>query len=133
MIKKEKGLDMMKSNIKQVTIGVRTGDTTQQERRKQLLKPPNILVTTPESLAILINSEKFVENLKGVEYFIIDEIHELANNKRGVHLSLSVARLENMIGHELSKVGLGATLYPLEEAARFLVGYENGEGERTAR
>ena len=92
MIKKDKGLDIAKSNIKQVTIGVRTGDTTQEERRKQLAKPPNILVTTPESLAIMINSEKFVENLKGVEYFIIDEIHELANNKRGVHLSLSVCK-----------------------------------------
>ena len=127
MITKEKGLDMLKSNIKQVTIGVRTGDTTQQERRKQLLKPPNILVTTPESLAIMINSEKFVENLKGVEYFIIDEIHELANNKRGVHLSLSVMRLQEIAGHEITKIGLGATLYPLDEAARFLVGYKDGK------
>jgi ATP-dependent Lhr-like helicase len=127
MITKEKGLEMLKSNIKQVTIGVRTGDTTQQERHKQLIKPPNILVTTPESLAIMINSDKFVENLKSVEYLIIDEIHELANNKRGVHLSLSVARLQEIIGHDMAKVGLGATLYPLEEAARFLVGYKEGK------
>lgn len=127
IIKKEKGINIIKDNIKQVTIGVRTGDTTQQERHKMLVKPPNILVTTPESLAILINSEKFVENLKGVEYIIIDEIHELANNKRGVHLSLSITRLEEIIGHETTKVGLGATLFPLDEAAKYLVGYKGNE------
>ncbi|MGI0134690.1 MAG: DEAD/DEAH box helicase [Candidatus Micrarchaeaceae archaeon] len=98
LIKKEKGVKIIKENIKQVTIGVRTGDTTQEERRKMLIRPPNILVTTPESLAILINSEKFVESMKNLEYLIIDEIHELANNKRGVHLSLSVARIEEIIG-----------------------------------
>ncbi len=126
LIRKKLGTDVIKKNVRQVTIGVRTGDTSQKERRQQLLKPPNILVTTPESLAILINSDRFMENMKGLEYLIIDEIHELANNKRGVHLSLSVARLENLIGHDLVKVGLGATLHPLEEAARFLVGYGSG-------
>jgi ATP-dependent Lhr-like helicase len=127
MIKKDKGVEIVKGNIQQVRIGVRTGDTTQEERRKMLAKPPNILVTTPESLAILINSEKFVEHLKSVEYIIIDEVHELANNKRGVHLSLSVARLENIIGHDVAKVGLGATLYPLDEAAKYLVGWNGKE------
>lgn len=127
LIKKDKGIKIIKENIRQVTIGVRTGDTTQAERRKMLLKPPNILVTTPESLAIMINSEKFVESLKNLEYIIIDEIHELANNKRGVHLSLSVARLEEIIGKKATKVGLGATLHPIEEAARFLVGCSDGE------
>ncbi|MDE1871312.1 MAG: ATP-dependent helicase [Candidatus Micrarchaeota archaeon] len=130
MIKKEKGTDIIKNNIQQVRIGIRTGDTTQQERHKMLVKPPNILVTTPESLAILINSEKFVEHFKGLEYIIIDEIHELANNKRGVHLSLSIARLESIIGHSTSKIGLGATLYPLDEAAKFLVGWKgNGPND----
>jgi len=127
LIKVEKGVNIIKENIRQVTIGVRTGDTPASERRKMLLKPPNILVTTPESLAILINSEKFVENLKGVEFIIIDEIHELANNKRGVHLSLSIARLEEIIGRNVTKVGLGATLHPLEEAANYLVGYSKGQ------
>ncbi len=126
LIRKKLGTEVIKQNIRQPTIGVRTGDTSQADRRKQLLKPPNIMVTTPESLAILLNSDKFMENMKGLEYIIIDEIHELANNKRGIHLALSVARLENLIGHNLVKVGLGATLAPLEEAARFLVGYENG-------
>ncbi len=124
IIKRDKGVNIIKENIKQVMIGVRTGDTTQKERHRMLVRPPNILVTTPESLAILINSERFVEHLKGVEYMIIDEIHELANNKRGVHLSLSVARLKEIIGHEVSMIGLGATLHPLEEAAKFLVGWK---------
>jgi ATP-dependent helicase Lhr and Lhr-like helicase len=127
LIKKEKGVDIIKNNIKQVTIGVRTGDTTQKERHRMLVRPPNILVTTPESLAILINSERFVEHLKSVEYIIIDEIHELANNKRGVHLSLSIARLKNIMGHDAAMIGLGATLHPLDEAAKYLVGWD-GKG-----
>ncbi|MDE1833186.1 MAG: ATP-dependent helicase [Candidatus Micrarchaeota archaeon] len=123
MIKKEKGIDIIKNNIKQVTIGVRTGDTTQKERRDQLARPPNILVTTPESLAIILNSEKFIESFKGLEFIIIDEVHELANNKRGVHLSLSIARLKELIGKKPSTIGLSATLHPLDEAAKFLVGF----------
>ncbi len=122
LIKKEKGTDLLKENIRNVTIAVRTGDTTQKERRHMLLKPPNILVTTPESLAILISSSRFVENLKSVEYVVVDEIHELANNKRGVHLSLSLERLQDIAYKEIVRIGLGATLYPLEEAAKFLVG-----------
>jgi ATP-dependent Lhr-like helicase len=126
LIKKRLGTEIIKRNIKQVTIGVRTGDTSQKERRQQLVKPPNILVTTPESFAILINSEKFLQNLRGAEYMIVDEIHELANNKRGVHLSFSIARLDEMAGRNLVKIGLGATLHPLEEAAKFLVGLDDG-------
>ncbi|MCL4389508.1 MAG: ATP-dependent helicase [Candidatus Marsarchaeota archaeon] len=128
-IVKEKGVDIIKSNIKKVSIAVRTGDTPQSERRKQLIHPPNIFVTTPESLAIILNSEKFLKNLEGLEYVIIDELHELANNKRGVHLSLSAERLLHFCGKEFVRIGLGATLHPIEEAARFLVGY-NGDKER---
>ncbi len=126
-IVKELGIDVIKRNIQKVSIGVRTGDTTQQERRKQLLHPPNILVTTPESLAIMINSKKFAEHLKGLEFIIIDELHELAGNKRGVHLSLSVERLCEMVSNNVTRIGLGATLSPLDEAARFLVGNRNGK------
>ncbi len=126
-IRKGLGTDLIKHNVRQVTVGVRTGDTSQKERREQLAKPPNILVTTPESLAILINSERFLENLKGVEFFIIDELHELAGNKRGVHLSLSIARLEELVGHRLVRIGLGATMYPMDEAAKYLVGYSDGK------
>ena len=127
MIREDKGIDIVKGNIKSVSIGVRTGDTEAKERRKQLTNPPNILVTTPESLAILLNSTSFIKNLDSLEYVVIDEIHELANNKRGVHLSLSLERLDNIIGKHVNRVGLSATLYPLEEAAKFLVGYENGK------
>ncbi|MEM3841536.1 MAG: ATP-dependent helicase [Candidatus Micrarchaeaceae archaeon] len=121
----DKGDRIIKENIRKVTIGVRTGDTTQQERRKMLLKPPNILVTTPESLAIILNSKKFIEHLYGLEFIIVDEIHELANNKRGVHLSLSIERLKEAVGGKVATIGLGATLHPLEEAAKFLVGMGN--------
>jgi ATP-dependent Lhr-like helicase len=126
-IKKEKGTEIIKQNIRNVTIGIRTGDTTQQERHAQLVKPPNILVTTPESLAIMLNSPKFVENLKSVGYVIVDEIHELANNKRGVHLSLSLERLAEIIGRDFVRIGMGATLYPMEEAAKFLVGFKGDD------
>ncbi len=120
----------MPQDAKKISVGVRTGDTPQQERQRQLRKPPNILVTTPESLAILINSKNFAEHMKSVKYVIIDEIHELANNKRGVHLSLSLERLDDLIGHDFVRIGMGATLYPLEEAARYLVGYNEDNTER---
>ena len=71
-------------------------------------------------------------HLSGVEYIIVDEIHELANNKRGVHLSMSIARLKGMIANNVSMIGLGATLYPIDEAAKFLVGWEkDGPGDCT--
>lgn len=127
MIVKEKGMDVIKDNIKKVTIGVRTGDTQPKERRHQLESPPNILVTTPESLAIILNSEKFMLNMDRLEYVIVDELHELANNKRGVHLSLSLERLRNMSQGHFARVGLGATLHPIEEAAKFLVGCDGGK------
>jgi ATP-dependent Lhr-like helicase len=128
-ILEKKGVSIIKENIKKVTIAVRTGDTPQKERRMQLEHPPNIFVTTPESLAIILNSEKFMEKFKGVEYVIVDELHELANNKRGVHLSLSLERLAWASGFDFTRIGLGATLYPMEEAAKFLVGY-SGDKER---
>lgn len=117
-------------DIRKISIGIRTGDTPAKDRQKMLVHPPNILVTTPESLAILVNSPKFMENMKDARYLIIDELHELANNKRGVHLSLSVERLAEIIGHDFIRIGLGATLAPLDEAARFLVGYKNASEER---
>lgn len=115
-------------NAKPIRIAVRTGDVAPHEKQKQLRNPPHILITTPESLAIILNSPKFSEKLKSIEYLIIDEIHELANNKRGVHLSLSVERLADLVGKDFVRIGLGATLHPLEEAAKFLVGLnDNGE------
>jgi len=104
-----------------IRVSVRTGDTTQSEKTKMLKNPPHILITTPESLAILLSSIKFIEHLKDVEWCIIDEIHALAENKRGVHLSLSMERLSNLASH-MTRVGLSATVAPLVEIAGFLVG-----------
>jgi ATP-dependent Lhr-like helicase len=107
-----------------IRISVRTGDTTTDEKAKQLRKPPHILITTPESLAIILSSAKFIEKLKAVEYMVIDEIHALAN-KRGVHLSLSIERLSHISSIYPCRIGLSATCEPLEDIAKFLVGYEN--------
>jgi len=108
--------------LQEVRIGIRTGDTLPSEKAKQIKKPPHILITTPETLAITLGTKKFKEKLKDVKWVIIDEIHELANSKRGVHLSLSLERLSHFCGKEFVRIGLGATLEPLEEAAKFLVG-----------
>lgn len=107
-----------KSNIR---IAVRTGDTTASEKSKMLKKPPHILITTPESLAIVLSSIKFKEHLKDVEWLIVDELHALADNKRGVHLSLSTERLQRL-SPAMCRIGLSATIAPLEEIAKFLVG-----------
>lgn len=104
---------------------VRTGDTSQYQRTKMLKSPPHILITTPETLSILLVAPKFREKLSHVKYVIVDEIHSLAENKRGVHLSLSLERLQALIGG-FTRIGLSATVSPLEEVARFLVGYEYG-------
>lgn len=114
--------------VQEIRVAVRSGDVAPNEKQKQLKKPPHILVTTPESFAIILNSPKFVEKIKNVEYVIVDEIHELANNKRGVHLSLSLERLRDLTNKDFVRIGLGATLHPLEEAAKFLVGLKD-DGE----
>jgi ATP-dependent Lhr-like helicase len=118
-----------KNNVKlqDIKIAVRTGDTTTSERQKMLKKSPHILITTPETLALIINAPKFSEKLKAVEFMIIDEIHALASNKRGVHLNLSVERLNELSIIKPVRIGLSATIAPLEEIAKFLVGYENGK------
>ena len=133
---------MKKENIKRkgsnLRIGIRTGDTSISERQKQLRKPPHILVTTPESFALLLTSPKARNLLKDVEWVIVDEIHALAENKRGTHLSLSLERLELLkTGNPNSKgsftrIGLSATISPLTEIAKFLVGF-NEENPRDCR
>jgi ATP-dependent Lhr-like helicase len=105
----------------QVRVAVRTGDTTASEKAKMLKKPPHILITTPESLGIVLSSMKFRDHLHDVQWCIVDEVHALAENKRGVHLSLSLERL-NRLATSMSRVGLSATVAPIEEIARFLVG-----------
>jgi len=107
-----------------VRVAVRTGDTSASEKAKMLKHPPHILITTPESLAIMLSSIKFSGLLQNVEWLIVDEVHALAENKRGVHLSLSMERLQR-ISPAMTRVGLSATIAPLEGIAKFLVGYEN--------
>ncbi|MEM3827169.1 MAG: DEAD/DEAH box helicase, partial [Candidatus Micrarchaeaceae archaeon] len=99
-IRVDKKRDIIKENIRKVSIAVRTGDTPQNERNRMLVHPPNILITTPESISIILNSDKFMEHLSELKYVIIDELHELANNKRGVHLSLSLERLAELTGRD---------------------------------
>ncbi|HET8713666.1 MAG TPA: DEAD/DEAH box helicase [Gemmatimonadales bacterium] len=101
---------------------VRTGDTPQSERQAMLKKPPHILVTTPESLYLILTSERAREMLRSVRTVIVDEIHAVARDKRGSHLSLSLARLDALIGHRPQRIGLSATQRPIEEIAQFLVG-----------
>jgi len=109
-----------------IRVAVRTGDTTQSERSSMLKKPPHILITTPESLAIILNAPKFRENLRESKWLIIDEIHALAGNKRGSHLSISMERLQKLFP-EITRIGLSATIAPIKEIAKFLVGLENGK------
>ncbi len=104
-----------------IRIGLRTGDTTQTERQKMLKNPPHILITTSESLALMLSSYKFVELLKDVQYFIMDELHSFAENKRGTHLAISLERLQH-ISPNMTRIGLSATAEPIEELAQFLVG-----------
>jgi ATP-dependent helicase Lhr and Lhr-like helicase len=101
---------------------VRTGDTPSAERTAMLKRPPHILVTTPESLYILLTSEGGRRMLRTARTLIVDEIHALVGNKRGSHLALSMERLQALVGHELLRVGLSATQRPIEEVARYLVG-----------
>ena len=108
-----------------IRIGLRTGDTSAGERAKMSRNIPHIFVTTPESLAIVLTTTKFREYMRDVKYCIIDEIHALAENKRGVHLSLSVERLKELTGKDFCRIGLSATVSPLKEIAQYLVGAEN--------
>ena len=103
-------------------VAVRTGDTTASQRQAMLKRPPHILVTTPESLYLLITSEKGRERLATVETVIVDEIHALARDKRGSHLALTLERLEELCPRPLLRIGLSATQRPIEEIAHFLVG-----------
>ena len=101
---------------------VRTGDTPQSERQKARRQPPHILVTTPESAYILLTSESGRQMLSTVRTVIVDEIHALAGNKRGAHLSLSLERLEALCRQPINRVGLSATQKPIEDMASFLIG-----------
>jgi ATP-dependent Lhr-like helicase len=105
-----------------IRTAVRTGDTTQQERNALKKRAPHILVTTPESLYVLLGSDSGRRMLSTVRTVIVDEIHALAGSKRGSHLALSLERLDALCGRRLSRIGLSATQKPVSAVARFLVG-----------
>ena len=112
-----------------ISVGLRTGDTPQRDRQAMLRKPPDILITTPESLYLMMSSRAH-EILTGVEAVIVDEIHAVAQTKRGAHLALTLERLDHLVrthpdgrgGAEIQRIGLSATQRPLERVASFLVG-----------
>ena len=110
------------SPIPQITTAVRTGDTPASERQRLAKRPPHILITTPESLYILLTSESGRRGLKHVRTLILDEIHAVADDKRGAHLALSAERLCQLSDEPITRIGLSATQRPLSEMARFLVG-----------
>lgn len=109
-------------NIPEIRAAVRTGDTLMPERRAMIKKPPHILVTTPESLYILLTAEKSRQILKDVQTVIVDEIHAVVDDKRGAHLALSLERLEDLANTKPVRIGLSATQKPIEEVAQFLAG-----------
>ena len=102
-------------------VGVRTGDTPAKERRALVKEPPDILITTPESLYLMLTSAAR-ESLRGVETVILDEVHAVAGTKRGAHLALSVERLQRLVERPFQRIGLSATQRPLEEIGRFVSG-----------
>ncbi|MDE3088044.1 MAG: DEAD/DEAH box helicase [Chloroflexota bacterium] len=109
-------------NLPALRVAVRTGDTPASARAAMLKTPPHILITTPESLYLMLTSPRAREMFRTVRTVIVDEIHTLVGNKRGVHLALSLERLEHLATERVQRIGLSATIQPLEEAARFLGG-----------
>jgi len=104
-----------------VRVAVRTGDTPQKERQKMLREPPDLLITTPESLYLMLTS-KARETLTGVRTLILDEVHAVAGTKRGAHLALTIERLERLTAEPFQRIGLSATQRPMEEIGKFVSG-----------
>ncbi len=118
--------------LQKILVGLRTGDTNSSERVKMAKNPPHILITTPESLAIVLTTKKFVEAFQEVEYCIVDEIHSLGN-KRGSFLSLNLERLNSLTKIPSIKIGLSATIEPIDEVAKFLVGMSEDRNVKIAK
>ncbi len=111
--------------LPEIRTALRTGDTTQKERQQILKTPPHILITTPESLYLMVTAERSRAILRNVKTVIVDEVHALIRDKRGSHLALTLARLDHISGQRPDRVGLSATVKPIEYAAQFLVGAEH--------
>ncbi|MEC8243079.1 MAG: DEAD/DEAH box helicase, partial [Candidatus Thermoplasmatota archaeon] len=111
----------------EIKVGLRTGDTPQSERQRMLKHPPHILITTPESLAIAITSPKFQPIVSELEYMIVDELHSLVPTKRGVHLGLTLSYLDTLLKTPVQRIGISATMEPLEKVAEYLVSSDDRE------
>ncbi len=109
------------TQVPELQVGVRSGDTSAGDRRRLTTRPPDVLITTPESLFLMLTSQAR-ESLRGVETVIVDEVHAVAGSKRGAHLALSLERLDALLDKPAQRIGLSATVRPLEEVARFLGG-----------
>jgi ATP-dependent Lhr-like helicase len=109
------------TEIPEISVGVRSGDTPAGDRRKLQTSPPDVLITTPESPFLMLTSQAR-ESLRGVETVILDEVHAVAGTKRGAHLALSLERLDALLERPAQRIGLSATVRPIEEVARFLGG-----------
>ena len=109
------------SRAQEIKVGLRTGDTPQSERQKMLRNPPHILITTPESLGLALASKKFRPLMYDLKWMIVDELHSLVPTKRGTHLSLTMALLDTLIANPVQRLGISATMEPLDEVAHFLV------------
>ena len=114
---------------KEIRVGLRTGDTSQKDRDKILRNPPHILITTPESLALGLASKRFRPILSGLKWMIVDEMHSLVPTKRGTHLALSLALLDHVIPNPVQRIGISATMEPLDKVAEFLVASDSRESE----
>ena len=117
------------SRAKEIKVGLRTGDTPQSEREKMLRKPPHILITTPESLGLGLASKRFRPILDQMKWFIIDEMHSLVPTKRGTHLSLSMALMDSVVSSDVQRIGISATMEPLDAVAEFLVASDSRESD----
>jgi ATP-dependent Lhr-like helicase len=115
--------------LPEIRVAVRTGDTLAPARQAMTRRPPHVLITTPESLYLLLTAQKFRPALAGTRVAIVDEVHALAGSKRGVHLALSLERLQALAPGPIQRIGCSATVRPLDAAARFLAG-NDWEGER---
>ncbi len=114
--------------LPEIRVTVRTGDTSAWDRLQMIRRPPHILITTPESLYLLLTADRSRKILREVRTVVVDEIHAVASNKRGSHLALSLERLEEEAGGRLTRIGLSATQRPIGTIARFLVGQRSQEG-----
>ena len=112
---------------KEIRVGLRTGDTSQSDRQKMLRKPPHILITTPESMAIAVGSSRFQPIVSRVKWMIIDELHSLVPTKRGVHLSLTLSFLDTLLKDPVQRIGISATMEPLDTVAEYLVASDDRE------